>query len=104
MPNKTGNVDASKRRKMAREATRLKIDGTRCLNQLDEIYDEASGESPNVQALRLRADIVLAKLKKVLPDVKAVELTGGLDDDGNDKPVKAIVFGRVDDPASEDTG
>lgn len=72
----TSRQGANKRRAMAREALRVSIDGEKCLTELDEINTEAKMcESSAVPALRLRADIQFKKLAKILPDVKAVEIT-----------------------------
>ena len=71
---------------------RDKISITRCLTHLTEIEEEVRGlcrpikgengelmpriSAAHIGALRLRADINMALLKKRLPDLKAVELTG----------------------------
>jgi len=71
-----GNTNASTRKKMAREAMRLKIDGERELGNLETIASEAvTCPKEDIPALRLRMDIAFGKLRKVMPDLKAVDHT-----------------------------
>ena len=70
--------------KVREQDRRDKISITKHLNQLTDIQAklENNGEDlgkdsgPYISSLRLRADISLALLKKRLPDLKAVELSG----------------------------
>ena len=83
MSGRHGNSNASHRRKLAQEALRLKIDGEKCIDELNEVAIEAiTCEPSDVPALRLRADIADKKLKKVLPDLRSVEITS----DRSDQP------------------
>ncbi len=57
--------------------------------QMREVTVEGKTTKPDVSALRLRADINLALLKKILPDLKAMEVTGA---DGEDLGLRISVF------------
>jgi len=77
---------AAGRRAIAREVTRDRIDAGRCLARLAKIEDELEAnwrtmDLGEVPALKLLADIQFRKLAKVLPDLKAVELSGQVSHD-----------------------
>lgn len=71
-----GNTNASKRRQLAQEALRLRIEGERHIDELNEIDQALSVPDADVARLKARADIKFGLLKKVLPDLRATELTG----------------------------
>lgn len=80
MPAPKGNTNASHRKKLAREALRLRIDGEKCLDELEAVAVEAiSAGKDSVPALKLRADIAFGKLKKILPDLRATEHSGEIE-------------------------
>jgi hypothetical protein len=58
------------------ESLRRSIDGARDLERLEQLYQQANDGQSNIQALRFQADICFGRLKKVLPDLKAVEHSG----------------------------
>jgi hypothetical protein len=59
------------------EAIRRSIQATDQINTLVSIGKEAcSADRDTIPALRLRMDIAFGLLRKVLPDLKAVEHTG----------------------------
>lgn len=77
MPAKAGNTNASTRKKMARESLRLKIDGEKCLEEIEAVAEAAlTATKDDVPALKLRSDLAFGKLKKILPDLRTVEHTG----------------------------
>lgn len=77
MSSLVGNTDASRRKKLAREAVQVKVKGLRLLGKLADIAKSAKTCSPQeIPALKLQADIYFGLLKKVLPDQKALEITG----------------------------
>ena len=87
MPAPDGNTNASHRKKMAREALRLQIDGEKCLDTLFAISDELGAGDLNaigIQAMKAKADIQFGLLRKILPDLKATEHSGP---DGGDIPL-----------------
>ena len=62
---------------MAREAIQVKVKGMRLLGKLADIAKKANDCAPQeIPALKLQADIYFGLLKKVLPDQKALEITG----------------------------
>ena len=71
-----GNTNASKRRQLARDALRLRIEGERLLNDIDAIDTELSVPDADVVRLKARADIKFNLLRKVLPDLRSTEVTG----------------------------
>lgn len=78
--NAAKNMTASKRRSMAQEALRVKINGEKHIGNLEAINESAkSADKDTIPGLRLQADISLALLKKVLPDLKHVEVTSDED-------------------------
>ena len=82
-----------KNRQRRRENLREELKAREYLRQLDEVAQEVtenwkSLSSENVSALRLKADINFKRLAKVLPDVKAVELSGP---NGEDIPLSGTV-------------
>ena len=86
-------MDITKQRKQRREALREELKAREYLRQLDIIDSELADNwktlsSENVAALRLKADLNFKRLAKVLPDLKAVELTG---EDGD--PIEFKDFG-----------
>ncbi len=73
----TGKINAARRRQHAQEALRVKINGEKHIASLESLSDQAkSAEKDAIPALKLQADISLALLKKVLPDLRHVELSG----------------------------
>jgi hypothetical protein len=77
MSSVAGNTDASRRKKLAREAVQVKVKGMRLLGKLADIAKEAKTAAPaDIARLKLQADIYFGLLKKVLPDQKALEITG----------------------------
>lgn len=73
---------------MAREALRDRINGERCIDKIDAIAGELECCEPaDMPALKLRYEIQRDYLKKILPDVKAVEVS---DSDGNALTVKLM--------------
>lgn len=86
-PKSNYSVGRNKRLELSRQALRAKIDGSKCIDELDAVATEAVGaEASAVPALRLRADIARDKLKKVLPDLRSVEIT----DDRGDRPAEEM--------------
>ena len=81
MPGKTGNTNADKRRKANKDAMREKIGVTKRVKRLDEICNLLHSEDANVPALKAEADIQFKLLGKVLPDLRAVELSGEVQHD-----------------------
>lgn len=91
---KVGNTNASKRRQMAQEALRMKIDGEAAIESLKATREAAkTADKETIPALRLQADIDLALLKKVLPDLRHVELSS---DDDSPLVVKMVRYGNTD--------
>lgn len=97
----TGKLNAAKRRAHAQEALRVKIQGEKHIDTLvsiqeqaremrETIDDEGKRTKPDTSALRLQADISLALLKKVLPDLRHVELSN---DDDSPLVVKLVKYG-----------
>ena len=78
-----------KNRQMRRENLREELKAREYLRQLEQV-DEIVSENwktlgaTEVAALRLKADINFKRLAKVLPDVKAIEMSGP---DGEDVTV-----------------
>lgn len=80
MSGYTGNTNASKRRALAQEALRMKIVGDKLLTDLDSIDLQLETAEPSeVARLKARADIKFGLLKKILSDLKAVEISGDED-------------------------
>lgn len=50
------------------------IDGAKCLKTIEEISEELTMPEPNTAALKARADIQFGLLKKILPDLRHVEM------------------------------
>ena len=78
-----------KNRQRRREALREELQARAYLKNLDEVEQTVRENwhdmtSTQVQALRLRVDVNIAKLRKCLPDLKAVEHSGP---GGNEIPV-----------------
>jgi|TARA_R110002167_G_scaffold124945_5_gene304723 hypothetical protein len=62
--------------KMSREALTNSIDGEKHLSGVDECIDDLrTCEKDEVPAIMGRATLHLAKLKKILPDPKSVEMS-----------------------------
>ncbi len=62
---------------MAREAVQVKVKGLRLIGKLTDIAKAAARtDAKDIPALKLQADIYFGLLKKVLPDQKALEITG----------------------------
>lgn len=81
---------------MAREALRLKIDGEKALDEINDVAGALRGAGKDdVPALKARADIQFGLLRKILPDVRSIELTG---EDG--KPLDFKPFQHIDSSAS----
>ena len=102
MPGTDGNTNASKRKQLAQEALRVKIDGGRCIDDLEVIDQQLAQPDANVAALKARADIKFGLLKKILPDLRSVEweadeetkqALGGL----------AVLWGNAGSQAPEET-
>lgn len=80
---------------MAQDAIRLRINAEKHVASLEAIKAESEltgDEAPTksrIAALRLSADISLALLKKVQPDLKHVEVSG---DDDSPLVVKLVSF------------
>jgi hypothetical protein len=55
------------------------VDAKEQFDLLDQVYTAAGLPEANIPALRLQADICFNRLKKVLPDLKAIELSGTVD-------------------------
>lgn len=55
---------------------RVKVKGMRLIGKLTNIAKEAARAEANIPALKLQADIYFGLLKKVMPDQKALEITG----------------------------
>lgn len=94
MPAPEENTNASHRKKMAREALRLKIDGEKCLDTLLSISDALSDKGrfgpTDIQALKTRADIQFGLLKKILPDLRSMEISGP---DGEEIKTRLVING-----------
>ena len=87
--------DKNKQRR--REALREELQAREYLRQLELVDTELttnwkSLSSENVSALRLKADLNFKRLGKVLPDLKAVEISG---DDGGPLELKIVSFADV---------
>lgn len=87
----------TKNKQARREALREELQAREYLRQLQEVDDSLSSNwrvltSEQVAALRLRTDINFKRLAKVLPDLKAIELTG---EDGGPLSVSVISFSDV---------
>lgn len=72
---------ASKNREIRREAVREQIQALKQMQLLIETCEQLHREyktltPSNINALKASADIRLAILRKVLPDVKAIEVAG----------------------------
>ena len=77
MPAEAGNTNASKRRQLTQEALRMRVEGERLIDGIVEIDNElATAESSDVPRLKARAEIKFGLLRKVLPDLRSVEMTG----------------------------
>lgn len=80
MAKQSGNnysVGPNKRRQLAREALRVKINGERCIAELEHVSDELrNNPDADVPRLKALADVSFGKLKKILPDLRSVEHTG----------------------------
>jgi len=79
-----GESVADKNKRIRKEALREGLKGREYLRQLDNIDKIVSDEwktldGPQIQALKLKADLQFRRLAKVLPDLKATELTGNVD-------------------------
>lgn len=73
--NKT--THANRRRLESQEATRRKLQGGQFIRRLKEIAEKADTvEAADVPGLRLKADIYMKLLGKVLPDLKSIEHSG----------------------------
>ena len=84
--------DKNKQRR--REALREELKAREYLRQLDQVNDQLTENwqvlsSEQVSALRLKTDLNFKRLSKVLPDLKAIELTG---DDGGPLELKLVSF------------
>jgi len=76
MSNVKGNTNASKRKQLSREAVRLRVRGEKCIGELENIVEELKVcDKESVPALKARSDIQFGLLKKVLPDLRSVELS-----------------------------
>ena len=74
-----GRPDKNKQRR--RENLREELKAREYLRQLDEVAGDVSENwrtlsSEQVSALRLKSDLNFKRLAKVLPDLKAIELSG----------------------------
>lgn len=103
MSRKIGNTNASKRRQLAVEAARIKIRAGQCINQLRSIERELRGSDADVQRLKARADIWFGLLRKVVPDLRAVEHSGHVEQtiqhvavSEADRRIEALLSGRED--------
>ena len=70
---------AQKNRKVRQEALREQLRAQGHVQHVVEIANKLNDkdiESSDIQRLKLKADIHLALIKKYLPDLKAMELTG----------------------------
>lgn len=76
MPALPKNTNASHRRRLAQDAVRLKVKGMRLLGKLTDIAKEAAKAEANIPALKLQADIYFGLLRKAVPDLRSLEITG----------------------------
>ena len=66
--------------KMAREAARALISAENCLQTIDDIASQARGaHKDDIPGLRLAFDAEIAKLDRVLPKLKSVELAADVE-------------------------
>lgn len=88
--SRVGNTSASKRRSLAQDALRVKINGEKHINALESIGEQAkTADKDAIPGLKLQADISLALLKKVLPDLRHIEVSG---DDDSPLTVRVVKY------------
>lgn len=92
MTDKT--THAQRRRLEAQVGSRLKLRAGQFVRRLREIADKAETAEPShVPALRLKADIYTRLLAKCLPDLKAIEHSGGLTVASYDSAIAGVMDG-----------
>lgn len=79
-----GESIADKNKRIRKDALRESLKAGEYLRQLDMISDKVNGnwesmDTAQTGALKLLADLQFRRLAKVLPDLKAVEMTGEID-------------------------
>ena len=91
-----------KNKQYRREALREELQAREYLRQIDQVNTDVSENwqilsSEQISALRLKSDINFKRLAKVLPDLKAVEISG---DGGGPVEIGIVDFSSLYEPDS----